>query len=43
MLQQAKEMQERLNTEIAAIQVEASTGGGMVTVGMDGTRESPRS
>ena len=38
MLQQAKEMQERLNTEIASIQVEASTGGGMVTVRMDGTK-----
>ena len=38
MLQQAKAMQERIKNEIAAIRVEASTGGGMVTVKMDGTK-----
>lgn len=38
MLQQARSMQERLTKEIAAIRVEASTGGGMVTVKMDGKK-----
>ncbi len=38
MLQQAQAMQERLKKEIAAIRVEASTGGGMVTVKMDGNK-----
>ena len=38
MLQQAKAMQERIKNEIAAIRVEASTGGGMVTVKMDGNK-----
>ena len=38
MLQQAKEMQERIQREMALIRVEASTGGGMVTVKMDGSR-----
>lgn len=38
MLQQARSMQERLSKEIAAIRVEASTGGGMVTVKMDGNK-----
>ena len=38
MLQQAKAMQERLKEEIEAIRVEASTGGGMVTVRMDGAK-----
>lgn len=38
MLQQARSMQERLTKEIAAIRVEASTGGGMVTVKMDGNK-----
>ncbi len=38
MLQQAKEMQDRLKLEISAIRVEASTGGGMVTVRMDGNK-----
>ncbi len=36
MLKQAKAMQERLESEISSIRVEASTGGGMVTVTMDG-------
>lgn len=36
MFEQAKQMQDRLKQEVDAIRVEASTGGGMVTVSMDG-------
>ena len=36
MLAQAQQAQQQLREEIAKIQVEASTGGGMVTVKMDG-------
>jgi nucleoid-associated protein EbfC len=36
MMKQAQQMQQRLQEEIALIRVEASTGGGMVTVKMDG-------
>ena len=36
MMQQAQKMQEQLQQQIAEIRVEASTGGGMVTVRMDG-------
>lgn len=36
MMKQAQQMQERLQEEIAQIRVEASAGGGMVTVQMDG-------
>ncbi len=36
MLAQAQRAQEQLKEEIAKIQVEASTGGGMVTAKMDG-------
>ena len=36
MMQQAQKMQERLQQEIAQIRVEASAGGGMVTIKMDG-------
>lgn len=36
MMKQAQMMQQRLQEEIAAIRVEASTGGGMVTVKLDG-------
>lgn len=36
MMAQAKKMQEQLQQQIAEIRVEASTGGGMVTVKMDG-------
>lgn len=39
MMQQAQEMQNKLREEIAKIQVEASTGGGMVTVKMDGQKQ----
>jgi hypothetical protein len=36
MMQQAQKMQQKLQEEIAQIRVEASSGGGMVTVTMDG-------
>jgi DNA-binding YbaB/EbfC family protein len=36
MMKQAQQMQQRLQEEIAQIKVEASAGGGMVTVAMDG-------
>jgi nucleoid-associated protein EbfC len=39
MMQQAQKMQERLQQDIAAIRVEASAGGGMVTVKMDGLKQ----
>jgi DNA-binding YbaB/EbfC family protein len=38
MMKQAQKMQEQLQAEIAAIRVEASTGGGMVNVKMDGQK-----
>lgn len=38
MMKQAQQMQQRLQEDIAAIRVEASTGGGMVTVKMDGLK-----
>ena len=36
MLKTAKEMQERLQQELAALRVEGSSGGGMVAVVLDG-------
>lgn len=36
MMKQAQQMQQRLQEEIAAIRVEATAGGGMVTIHMDG-------
>ncbi len=39
MLQQAKAMQERMQQEIGHIRVTASTGGGMVSVKMDGHKK----
>ena len=36
MMKQAQQMQERMQQEIEQIRVEASAGGGMVTVKMDG-------
>lgn len=39
MMKQAQQMQQRLQEEIAAIRVEASAGGGMVTVKMDGSKQ----
>jgi DNA-binding YbaB/EbfC family protein len=38
MMQQAQQMQKRLQDEIAQIRVEASAGGGMVTVQMSGQK-----
>lgn len=38
MMKQAQQVQERLQEEIAKIRVEASAGGGMVTVKMDGQK-----
>jgi nucleoid-associated protein EbfC len=38
MMQQAQKMQQKLQEEIAQIRVEASAGGGMVTVKMDGQK-----
>jgi nucleoid-associated protein EbfC len=38
MMKQAQQMQERMQQEIAQIRVEASAGGGMVTVKMDGQK-----
>jgi DNA-binding YbaB/EbfC family protein len=38
MMKQAQEMQKRMGEEIAQIRVEASSGGGMVTVRMDGNK-----
>ena len=38
MMRQAQKVQEQLQEQIAAIRVEASTGGGMVTVKMDGQK-----
>ena len=36
MMKQAQQMQEKLQLEVEKIRVEASSGGGMVTVKMDG-------
>jgi nucleoid-associated protein EbfC len=38
MMRQAQQMQEKMQQEIAQIRVEASAGGGMVTVHMDGQK-----
>ncbi len=39
MMQQAREMQERLQRQMADLRVEATAGGGMVTVVMTGTKQ----
>jgi DNA-binding YbaB/EbfC family protein len=39
MMQQAREMQERLQKQMAATRVEASAGGGMVTVTVNGAKQ----
>lgn len=39
MMKQAQQMQERLQAEIAQIKVEATAGGGMVKVKMDGQKQ----
>ena len=38
MMKQAQQMQQRMQEQIAAIRVEASAGGGMVSVKMDGQK-----
>jgi len=38
-MQQAKQMQERLQKQMADMRVEATSGGGMVTVVVDGTKQ----
>jgi DNA-binding YbaB/EbfC family protein len=38
MMKQAQQMQERLRQQMAALSVEATAGGGMVAVVMDGTK-----
>ena len=38
MMQQAQKMQQKMQEEIALIRVDASAGGGMVTVKMDGQK-----
>lgn len=38
MMQQAQKMQERMQQEIAQIRVDATAGGGMVSVKMDGNK-----
>ena len=37
-MKQAQQMQQKMQEEIAKIRVEASTGGGMVSIGMDGQK-----
>jgi len=39
MMQQAKQMQDRLQKEMTELRVEATSGGGMVTVVMTGTKQ----
>ncbi len=38
MMRQAQQMQDKLKQDIAQIKIEATAGGGMVTVGMDGQK-----
>jgi nucleoid-associated protein EbfC len=39
MMQQAKEMQDRLQKQMADMRVEATAGGGMITVVLTGTKQ----
>ena len=39
MMKQAQQMQERLQKQMAELRVEATAGGGMVTVVMNGTKQ----
>ena len=39
MMEQAKQMQERLQKQMAGMRVEATAGGGMVTVVVNGTKQ----
>ncbi len=38
MMKQAQQMQQKMQEQVAAIRVEASAGGGMITVKMDGQK-----
>jgi DNA-binding YbaB/EbfC family protein len=38
-MKQAQQMQERMQKQMAELRVEATSGGGMVTVTMDGTKQ----
>ena len=42
MMKQAQQMQEQLQRDLAATQVEATAGGGMVTVVMNGSKQIQR-
>lgn len=42
MMKQAQQMQERMQQELAATEVEATAGGGMVTVVMSGQKQVKR-
>ncbi|MCY4661026.1 MAG: YbaB/EbfC family nucleoid-associated protein [Acidobacteria bacterium] len=42
MMKQAQQMQEQLKRDLAATQVEATAGGGMVTVVMNGSKQIQR-
>ena len=39
MMQQAQAMQDKVQTELAAMRIEATSGGGMVRIEMSGTKE----
>jgi nucleoid-associated protein EbfC len=39
MMQQAQAMQSKMQQELEALRIEASSGGGMVTIAMSGTKE----
>jgi nucleoid-associated protein EbfC len=39
MMQQAKQMQDKMQKQMAELRVEATAGGGMVTVTMSGTKQ----
>jgi len=39
MMQQAQAMQDKMRQELAAMRIEASAGGGMVTIEMSGAKE----
>jgi DNA-binding YbaB/EbfC family protein len=39
MMKQAQQMQERMQKQMAETRIEATSGGGMVTVVMDGTKQ----
>jgi DNA-binding YbaB/EbfC family protein len=39
MMQQAQQMQEKMQAEVAEIKIEAASGGGMVTAVVNGTKE----